>query len=716
MNSRSFSGVVDEALRVFFCYSRQDDLLQLELEAHLADLINSGYITIWYDRMIEPGSNWQNEIEDQLRAADIVLLLVSAGFLASKYCYNNEMSLALERHSRHEVCVIPVILRPCDWKHPPLINLQALPTDGRPVVRQGCLNDESLTNVARGIRRVVEGMRRRRQDLLSRPIIDHNIQPRSRRSLLNRITTTFRILLFRRSYRFGRQVGLTIISLLVILLIASSLILKMNVEKFISFGEKSLLDPEQAKPTKVIYDYAKNSGMQEFNKNHYEQAVKIFDEIREDAKKVLERYRNDTSGKNPEKNAALTVLKDPEILIFRNNAQARQNHIDIPESTLYTIAVAAPMKIHAGSQILLGVAQAQDQAVNPPKGSKLVNLNLQILIADDGNDKSQAKNIANELVKNQKDVIAVVGHYASSSTCSALSQYGEGNLVVISPGSTMFGIRRCGDSNKVFFRTVSSTQVEAKSLVDYLLAKSEKPNLKVVVFYNDKEDFSRSLSEQFKKALEEDKKRGKFIDKHSLSSPDFSLSEYSGEIREADAVAVFPDGQTVGSNKSFSRAIDVIKDVIKYQDAHKLILGANSLYLMETLNKLNFKDLQLNNRLIIAVDWHPEEPGANVFATPAKEYWYGNVNYRTAMAYEATKILVKILQLGAQNNRASIKDKLSTFSSESSIVSGLKVSFDPNGDRKETNTRVLVTPSKNPTNIDQNNSEPKFCIVNSPAC
>ncbi|MDF5711695.1 MAG: TIR domain-containing protein [Nostoc sp. S4] len=743
MNSRSFSGVVDEALRVFFCYSRKDEPLRDELVSHLAGLINSRSITIWYDRLIEPGSNWQNEIEDQLKTADIVLLLVSADFLASNYCYNIEMLIALDRHNRGEVCVIPVILRRCDWKHEPLSNLQALPKNGKPVICQDCLKDDSLTDVAQGIRRVVQGLRNKRKPVL--PIPNENpvrVVPPPKSSWLNKITRRIKILLFRRSYSFGKKIGLTIICLLVVLLIASPSRLKLfsfprilnpqppiQVENLISFGEKSLLAPRQAKPAKAKYDYdyakesgmqelkkAKELGMQELKKEHYQKAVEIFKKIREDAKSIVERYRNDASATNAEKdekNAALEVLKDPEILIFGNNAQAQLNHINRPESTLYTIAVAAPIKISsgAGSQILFGVAQAQDQAVNPPEDSQLVN--LQVLIADDGNKKSQAKNIANEIAKNQKDVIAVVGHYASSSTCFALSKYTEGNLVVISPGSTMFKMRsQCGDYNKVFFRTVSSTKVEAESLVNYLLQKSGKTHRpKVVVFYNLKEEFSKSLFDQFKEALEKDDK-GRVINNYSLSAADYSLRKYLVKIQEADVLAVFPDGQTEGNNSSFDRAIEVIEN----KKANKLILGANSLYLMDTLN--DHKDLQLNNRLIIAVDWHPKETGAQDFAEEAnKKYWYGDVNYRTAMAYEATKILVKILQSGVRNDRSSIKDYLSTstFSLESSIVNGLQVSFDENGDRNEKNIRVLVTPIK-PTNLDQNNSELKFCIVNSSNC
>ncbi|MEH2069827.1 MAG: TIR domain-containing protein [Nostoc sp.] len=745
MNSRSFSGVVDEALKVFFCYSREDEPLQDELVRHLAHLINLRSITIWYDRLIEPGSNWQNEIEDRLRTADIVLLLVSADFLASNYCYNIEMSIALDRHNRGEVCVIPVILRHCDWKYQPLSNLQALPKNGKPVICKDCLKDDSLTDVAKGIRRVVEGLRNKRKPVL--PIPNENpvpVIPPSEPSWLDKITRRVKILLFRRRYRFDRQVGLKIISLLVILLIASLLKSKLfppapidnpqptfQVENLISFGEKSLLAPRQAKPaTKYDFDKksgmqelekAKESGVQELKKEHYRKASEIFKKIREDAKSVVERYPNDTSATNVEKDAALKVLKDPEILIFGNNAQAQLNHINRPESTLYTIAVAAPIKISsgAGSQILLGVAQAQDQAVNPLEDSELVN--LQVLIADDGNEESQAKNIANEIAKNQKDVIAVVGHYASSSTCSALPKYTEGNLVVISPGSTMFNMRsQCGDSNKVFFRTVSSTKVEAESLVNYLLQKSGKTHhLKIIVFYNPKENFSQSLFEQFKDTLEKDDK-GRVINNYSLLAADYSLRKDLRKIREADALAVFPDGQTVETDSQtqesknqvdkFDRAIGVIERT----GANKLILGANSLYLMDTLD--NLKDLQLNNRLIIAVDWHHKETGAQDFAEEAnKKYWYGDVNYRTAMAYEATKILVKILQSGARNDRSSIKDYLSTFNSESSVVRGLGVSFDENGDRNEKNIRVLVTPIK-PTNLEQNNSELKFCIVNSSDC
>jgi hypothetical protein len=83
--------------RLFLSYSHQDEVLRKELEKHLAALQRSGVIDIWQDRRVGPGDEFGHEISKQLEAADIVLLLVSADFLASDYCFDIEMRRALER-------------------------------------------------------------------------------------------------------------------------------------------------------------------------------------------------------------------------------------------------------------------------------------------------------------------------------------------------------------------------------------------------------------------------------------------------------------------------------------------------------------------------------------------------------------------------------------------------------------------------------------------
>jgi tetratricopeptide (TPR) repeat protein len=118
-------------VEIFFSYAHEDEALRDQLAAHLTSL--AGVATSWYDRSIGAGTAWADEIDARLQTADIILLLVSADFLASDYCKNVEVPRALARHAAGEATVIPVILRACHWTGLPYGALQALPTDARPI-------------------------------------------------------------------------------------------------------------------------------------------------------------------------------------------------------------------------------------------------------------------------------------------------------------------------------------------------------------------------------------------------------------------------------------------------------------------------------------------------------------------------------------------------------------------------------------------------------
>jgi hypothetical protein len=108
--------------------------------------MNSGIYIIetWHDRCIFPGEEWASSIDDELRHADIILLLVSIDFINSEYCFDLEMKEALARHDRKEAVVIPVILRPCSWSGLPFGKLQAATQDGKPVEKYPSLDDAFL--------------------------------------------------------------------------------------------------------------------------------------------------------------------------------------------------------------------------------------------------------------------------------------------------------------------------------------------------------------------------------------------------------------------------------------------------------------------------------------------------------------------------------------------------------------------------------------------
>jgi tetratricopeptide (TPR) repeat protein len=147
----------NKILEVFFSYSHLDEALCNELNAHLAALKRQSVIKNWTDRRITAGDDWRDEIEKHLDSADLILLLISADFLNSDFCYLIETSRALLRHDSGDARVIPVIVRPVFWKNESFSRIQSLPKDGKPVTSWNN-RDEAWLNVVEGISAAVEMM------------------------------------------------------------------------------------------------------------------------------------------------------------------------------------------------------------------------------------------------------------------------------------------------------------------------------------------------------------------------------------------------------------------------------------------------------------------------------------------------------------------------------------------------------------------------------
>ena len=84
-------------LKVFTSYSHKDSDLLAELKSHLSTLRNQALIEDWTDQEIHPGKEWEREIWEQFNSADIIILLISANFLNSYYCYRKEFAAAEQR-------------------------------------------------------------------------------------------------------------------------------------------------------------------------------------------------------------------------------------------------------------------------------------------------------------------------------------------------------------------------------------------------------------------------------------------------------------------------------------------------------------------------------------------------------------------------------------------------------------------------------------------
>ncbi len=141
--------------KVFLSYAAKDKEFLNYLLLHLAPIRRANYIDTWSDGEITTGSEWKDEMVEQLHQADIILLVVTANFLASDFHYLQQLETAMKRHEAGEAIVIPIIFEHCVWHYTPFAKLKSLPQNGQPVNAWGN-RDEALTHVASAIGKMVE--------------------------------------------------------------------------------------------------------------------------------------------------------------------------------------------------------------------------------------------------------------------------------------------------------------------------------------------------------------------------------------------------------------------------------------------------------------------------------------------------------------------------------------------------------------------------------
>ena len=73
-------------LKLFISYSHKDETLVTKFINHISPIKNNGLISEWYDRKIETGDEFQDDIDNHLGNADIICLMISDSFLASNAC------------------------------------------------------------------------------------------------------------------------------------------------------------------------------------------------------------------------------------------------------------------------------------------------------------------------------------------------------------------------------------------------------------------------------------------------------------------------------------------------------------------------------------------------------------------------------------------------------------------------------------------------------
>ncbi len=143
-----------KSIEVFISYHEKDEELRQELEKHLGTLLREKVITSWHQREIIAGEEFQDEINQHLKRAGLILLLMSPDFIASDYHWTVEVTRALEQNAAGKARAIPVLLRYADWENPPIDKLSPLPSNRKPI-KGWTDQDEAFLEVVKGIRKEV---------------------------------------------------------------------------------------------------------------------------------------------------------------------------------------------------------------------------------------------------------------------------------------------------------------------------------------------------------------------------------------------------------------------------------------------------------------------------------------------------------------------------------------------------------------------------------
>jgi branched-chain amino acid transport system substrate-binding protein len=356
-----------------------------------------------------------------------------------------------------------------------------------------------------------------------------------------------------------------------------------------------------------------------------------------------------------------TNRNDPEALIYLNNAR-------IGEAKSYTIAVSVPIgsNVNTALEVLRGVAQSQNQ-INQSGG--INGIPLKVLIADDADNPEIAAQIAQKLAADNS-ILGVVGHTSSDTSLAAAAIYQKAGLVMISPISTSVKLSNFGD---YIFRSVPSDFVAARALAESSLQKI--PNVKAVVFFNSQSNYSQSLKSEFITAL--GLGGGQVVSEFDLSSLTFTPSKSLQQAQQegANLIALLGDSGT----------LDKALQVVQINGQKLPIVAGDDVYSPKTL------DVGGKNALgmIVAVAWHLAANPNSPFVNNSRQLWQGDVNWRTATAYDATQALIAGIK--GESSREGVQQALR--SSDFSVPGATNpVRFLPSGDRNQSVQLVVVKP------------------------
>ncbi|MFM9948836.1 MAG: toll/interleukin-1 receptor domain-containing protein [Saprospiraceae bacterium] len=143
-------------VKLFYLYSEKDTKYLEQLVSHFSPLRKKNIIEDWYESEMAAGEEFQTVIFEKLNNAHIVLFLVSADFISSKYCQDGEVLFSLEKEKEGKCKIILIILRACLWEETNFSHFQALPNDKKPIASLSEIKiDEIFEEIVKDLKEII---------------------------------------------------------------------------------------------------------------------------------------------------------------------------------------------------------------------------------------------------------------------------------------------------------------------------------------------------------------------------------------------------------------------------------------------------------------------------------------------------------------------------------------------------------------------------------
>jgi hypothetical protein len=105
--------MADTTPRAFVSYSHADVDVLDRLNIHLKPLIKKYKFIVWDDKKLRAGDKWKKEIETNLSTADVIIVLLSADFLASDFVMDFEYPRSLAMANDRGAKIVVLMVSPC---------------------------------------------------------------------------------------------------------------------------------------------------------------------------------------------------------------------------------------------------------------------------------------------------------------------------------------------------------------------------------------------------------------------------------------------------------------------------------------------------------------------------------------------------------------------------------------------------------------------------